>query len=238
MKDKIMRECRIQLPDLLAELLFPAGAAVLGIGFLAFISWRHPEESYVAIGSIMAVMMVVVLSLFAGTKKLINEFNRAVAFGQTRRDFLVFHSLIIYVFLLLELFLIRGWAEIENRIGAAWFSGKMDLDICSWLRPELLPVYALVLLGIRLFFMALLIRYMKMATVAILALWMLFVLGFPNMMDAVSEAPDSLLGVMGRGLLDILGGIPEKTGIVMLNTVGVLMVGGAVLLLRKQRVTA
>ncbi|MDO5422145.1 MAG: hypothetical protein Q4F41_00280 [Eubacteriales bacterium] len=238
MRKKIIEEARIVVQDSAAvSLLVLLITFAVGLGILRFVSWRDPESDYVAMGTLMGMMVVAALELFGGSRMLMNDFNRAVGFGRTRKSFLISRLVVEYGIYLGLFLVIRLWSEAETWIGGMWFRDGLAMDIRFWLGGLHLVLYPFLLLGIKTCCAGLLMRYFQMAQLFMTVLWCVAVIGLPQMMDAVEEAPNSVWGILGRGIVKVVGETTQAAGYLVMAAVGIVTLAAGVGMLRRQRVT-
>ena len=84
---------------------------------------------------------------------------------------------------------------------------------------------------------SLVMRFGQKAFWAVWAVWMLLCIGTPRIIDAAKDAPQSLFGMIGKGVLQILNVLPVDGWIIAGTAASLLCCIGSWLMLRRQQVT-
>lgn len=204
------------------------------LGFLAaMIMWivmrgvLREEAQYVPLGTVMALVLCGICILFSQIFQTKLLFNLEISMGSTRRTFFLSYLLVQalynagnYILLVLLVLLekkIRPFLVARNVA-----AGKKAELIWSWTIRYGFPAL-LVFTIISILFGTLWMYFGKVAGVILWTLWMALCLGAPNIADAVTDAPNSILGRIGLGIAGIVsffsGAIGIITGIIILAVV-------------------
>lgn len=195
------------------------------LGFLAaMVMWvvlrsvLREEAQYIPLGTIMALGLCGLCILFTQLFQIKLMFDLEISMGSTRRTFFLSYLLVQllynvgnYILMLLLILLEKKTRPflITQDIAV----GKKAEQIWSWtIRygfPALLVFTILsVLCG------TLLMYFGKIAGTILWVLWMAICLGGPNIADAITEAPNSVLGKIGLGIAGVMSFFSGITGVI------------------------
>lgn len=184
------------------------------LGFLAaMVMWLvlrgvlRKEAQYVPLGTIMALGLCGLCILFSQIFQTKLLFALEISMGSTRRIFFLSYLLvqalynagnyILLVFLILLEKKTRPFLVAHNVA-----AGKKAELICSW--------------TIRYGFPALLVFTIVSILFGTLWMyWMAFCLGGPNIADAITDAPNSILGKVGLGIAGMISFFSGATGMIV-----------------------
>lgn len=233
------RQNHVLWRDWAMEVGLIAGMGVFGIVLYQIILTlaKSARDAYVPLGTILAGFTATIFVFALIMTQFSIYFNIQISMGCTRKRFFVsffagslFWSLAGYVTVLLV-------CLAENALNGSLHPQipvKVNVFpyILRWGAPVMLLLTAVsVLLG------AVLLRFGRRAYWIMFALWMILCIGFPRVMEAVDEAPDSVFGKLGNGIIDFVLSVPAGTwGIVMAAAVAAGL-AGAYVLIRRQQVT-
>lgn len=204
------------------------------LGFLAaMIMWvvlrsgLREEAQYIPLGTIMALGLCGLCILFTQIFQIELMFNLEISMGSTRKTFFLSYLLVQalynagnYILLVLLVLLekkIRPFLTVQNTA-----VGKKSELIWSWtIQHGFLALLVFTIISI--LFGTLWMYFGKVAGVILWILWMTLCFGGPNIADAVTDAPNSILGRIGLGIADIVsffsGAVGIITGIIILAVV-------------------
>lgn len=196
------------------------------LGFLAaMIMWivmrgvLREEAQYVPLGTVMALVLCGICILFSQIFQTKLLFNLEISMGSTRRTFFLSYLLVQalynagnYILLVLLVLLekkIRPFLVARNVA-----AGKKAELIWSWTIRYGFPAL-LVFTIVSILFGTLWMYFGKVVGVILWTLWMAFCLGGPNIADAITDAPNSILGKVGLGIAGMISFFSGATGMIV-----------------------
>jgi len=185
----------------------------------------------------MGCTVVVMMGIFTSIVQLRLSFDMEVSMGCTRLRFFISHYIVNIVMNVLIVLMLMLLCTVEKEIYATVFPGiKEEADIMGGLVRLAVP---LALAGPALGGLggALVMRFGQKAFWAEWAVWMLLCVGGPRIIAAAEDAPQSLFGMIGKGVLQILNVLPVDGWIIGGTAVCLGCCAGSWLVLRKQQVT-
>lgn len=204
------------------------------LGFLvAMIMWivmrgvLREETQYVPLGTVMALGLCGLCILFSQIFQTKLLFALEISMGSTRRTFFLSYLLVQalynagnYILLVLLVLLEKKTSSFLAARNVV--AGKKAELIWSWTIRYGFPAL-LVFTIVSILFGTLWMYFGKVVGVILWTLWMVLCLGGPNIADAVTDAPNSILGRIGIGFAGIVsffsGAIGIITGIIILAVV-------------------
>lgn len=236
----LKRQCRVLWQDW----VFWGAGLIPEMGLFGFVLYQilfavaKDVGAYVPLGTVIAAFAAV---LFAGTLVITQlglYFNIEVSMGCLRSHFFFSYVLCAAVASLI------GWVYVllicmaENALNR-WLHPMQEVrvDILPYLLKWGMPAMILVIAA-ALLCGTLLIRFGRWMRILLLTVWIVLCIGFPQFMNAVEEAPDSIFGQIGSFLADLAAKVPAGMwGLAGLSfTIAAFAV--SYLLLRRQQVTA
>lgn len=198
MLQTIKKQIRLQQGDWLLGMGCAAVMWVVGILFMFVIRRTDPEETYVALGTMFAIIGSAGVGILIILFNLGLNFNTQISLGNRRTPFLVSY----YITWMLGFFVYFGILLLastgEELLYASIWSGVAveELDMRGILLRFGIPAsFLLPALGI--FCGTLILRYKRKAFWILWVLWMLGAVGIPNLMDAADDAAQSAMGQFG-----------------------------------------
>ena len=204
------------------------------LGFLAaMIMWvvmrsvLRQEAQYIPLGTIMALGLCGLGILFTQIFQIKLIFDLEISMGSTRRTFFLSYLLVQALYNVGNYILLVLLVLLEKKIRPFLIAqditvGKKAEFIWSWTIRYGFPAL-LVFTIVSILFGTLWMYFGKVAGVILWILWMALCLGGPNIADAVTDAPNSILGRIGLGIAGIAifftGMIGIITGIIILAVV-------------------
>ena len=204
------------------------------LGFLvAMILWGvmrsvfRQEAQYIPLGTIMALGLCGLGILFTQIFQIKLIFDLEISMGSTRRTFFLSYLLVQALYNVGNYILLVLLVLLEKKIRPFLIAqditvGKKAELIWSWTIRYGFPAL-LVFTIVSILFGTLLMYFGKVAGVILWILWMALCLGGPNIADAVTDAPNSILGRIGLGIAGISsffsGVVGIITGIIILAVV-------------------
>lgn len=235
----IKKQFAIQWRDWVLGYLCVLVVSMLGVLMANVVmQFGQEAESYVSLGAIMGCGMAVVYSGLWTMMQLGICFNQEISMGYTRSRFFVSFYTVNFVgnFLMVLLLLLIGLGE-NQLYHVLYPGGENEINLIPYLfRVGLPAAFALSmaagLCGV------LLMRYGRKAFWALWGLWMFGFLGIPYISDAVKDAPDSFLGMVGNAFTQWLKAVPGNVWIILAAVFSLLSFGITFLFIKKQQVTA
>lgn len=196
------------------------------LGFLAaMVMWLvlrgvlRKEAQYVPLGTIMALGLCGLCILFSQIFQTKLLFALEISMGSTRRIFFLSYLLVQalynagnYILLVLLILLekkTRPFLVVHNVT-----AGKKAELIWSWTIRYGFPAL-LVFTIVSILFGTLWMYFGKVVGVILWTLWMAFCLGGPNIADAITDAPNSILGKVGLGIAGMISFFSGATGMIV-----------------------
>lgn len=188
------------------------------------------------IGLIIGMMFILILNIFS----LPQYFNMAITMGKTRKHFVPARFLFMVVNSTLCLITVLGITLVENFMYPIFYPGTVcAFDMMELLfHPAALVGFLFGVPAITLVCGACTLKFGPKCTWVFWALWMLFCIGFPRMLDAVNAETDSIWKRMGEGFVNFVSDLTAVQVVIGMLIAGLVALGAAYALLRKQRVTA
>lgn len=235
----LKRQCRVLWQDW----TFLGAGLILGMAIFGFVLYQilyvvaKDVGAYVPLGTVLAAFSA---ALVAGTLVITQlglYFNIEVSMGCIRTHFFISYVLCAVAASL------AGWVCVLPVCVAEYaLNGllhplqEVKVDILPYLLKWGIPVMLLVVAA-ALLCGTLMIRFGKWMRILLLTLWIVLCVGFPQVVNAVEEAPDSVFGRIGgffTGLAaDIPAGMWGLAGAAFIIAAFI----GSYLLLRRQQVT-
>ena len=197
-------------------------------------------EDYGELGSLFALLIGVIALIFGGIYGTQTDFNMAISMGKIRKHFVPakYVVLVMETLMLIAIAALVGWVE-SVLYNAVYPTAVNELHVSAWLDYPLVIVgAALGIPAITMLFGTLLMIFGQKFFWVIWFLWMFGCIGFPRMVHAATESPESGVGRFANAVADLVTGLPVGA-----LTAGVSVIVAAIvvvdyILLRKQRVTA
>lgn len=195
------------------------------LGFLvAMILWGvmrsvlRQEAQYIPLGTIMALGLCGLCILFTQIFQIKLMFDLEISMGSTRRTFFLSYLLVQALYNAGNYILLALLVLLEKKIRSFLIAqdiavGKKAELIWSWTIRYGFPAL-LVFTIVSILFGTLWMYFGKVAGVILWILWMALCLGGPNIADAVTDAPDSILGRIGLGIAGISSFFTGTIGII------------------------
>ena len=196
------------------------------LGFLAaMVMWvalrnvLREEAQYIPLGTIMALGLCGLCILFTQLFQIKLMFDLEISMGSTRRTFFLsyllvqlFYNVGNYILMLLLVLLEKKTRPflITQDIAV----GKKAEQIWSWTIRYGFPAL-LVFTIISVLCGTFLMYFGKVAGTILWVLWMALCLGGPNISDAITEAPNSVLGKIGLGITGVMSFFSGITGMIV-----------------------
>lgn len=198
------------------------------------------EGEYATIGAMIGVIMGTILLFVLEILSMQQDFNLAISLGKTRKHYIPARFLFEVVNCGLCVATISVIGLIEHFLYSTFFPGTVcGFDMLELLlHPVFLIGFLFLLPAITLLGGACFLKFGAKCAWVFWALWMIFCIGFPRMINAIEEENDSLLRRMGMGFINFLEQLTPLKIAVGILIVGLAALAAAFGILRKQRVTA
>ena len=238
MLQTIKKQIRLQQGDWLLGVGCALVMCIMGMVFMVVMQRSDPDETYVALGTMFAMIGSAGVGTFIMLINLGVNFNTQISLGNRRTPFLISY----YITWLLGFFVYFGMLLListgEDAVYTLLWSGialEEELDMKGILLRFGIPAcFALPAFGT--FCGALLLRYKRKAFWILWVLWMFCAIGIPNLMDAADDAAQSMAGKFGLTIRNMTQLIFGRGFLVSAVVATVLSLAAAYLLLRRQQV--
>ena len=196
------------------------------LGFLAaMVMWLvlrgvlRKEAQYVPLGTVMALGLCGLCILFSQIFQTKLLFALEISMGSTRRIFFLSYLLVQALYnagnyILLVLLILLEKKTRPFLITQDIAVGKKAEQIWSWTIRYGFPAL-LIFTIISVLCGTLLMYFGKVAGTILWVLWMALCLGGPNIADAITEAPNSVLGKIGLGITGVMSFFSGATGMIV-----------------------
>lgn len=230
---------KMGLSGLLWTLAIIVGMWLFGMGMVAVLILVLKQDSYMIIGSCIAILVWFMVSILADSLTLEKQFSLAVGMGRTRKEFLVIRYIVQVINTVIGILVLIAAYKVEVILGKVCYQNLVcESDPVGALINIYMILPIIFLLPIISFFIGmLLIRFQKKAYWAI---WFICVIGAPFskiIIENLVKYPDSLLSRIVKGIGIIIQKIGEIGQMGILCIIGLLLVLVTYLVLKKQEVT-
>lgn len=238
MLQAVKRQLSVRKDDWLVGCLFTVMAYLAGgilLGILMFLV--KSADFYINLGSILAMVVGGIFFLITVVGSTISYFNLEISFGSTRKEFLVSHYIASFLHGISYVAMIFVLAILEQTLARSVLTDKaLVVDILPWI-PKAGGLIVTGIIVLSTLAAALIMRFGRLAGWSLWGVWMVLCIGYPRVMDAVKEAPNSVFGRIGRWFLWLAGQLPWYGWLALGAGAGLLCVFGTVWIIRKQQVT-
>lgn len=199
MLQTIKKQIWLQHGDWMLGMGCAAVMSVIGLLAMIVIQRTDPEETYLALGTMFAIIGSAGFGTLIILFNLGLNFNLQISLGNRRTLFLVSYYITwllgFFAYFVILLLASAGEDRLYVFLGSG-VSVEEALDMRGILLRFGIPAcFALPALGI--FCGALMLRYKRKAFWILWILWMLGAVGIPNLMDAADDAAQSTMGQFG-----------------------------------------
>lgn len=235
----IKRQLKVWYSDWFIMVLVILGCGVFGKVLFQIIALTDKEMmEHFPLATLLAAIGAVMFCGIMAAVQMPLSFNMEVSLGCTRKHFVgsFYAAMLVCSVICWAVVLVIG--VIENAMNAAMYpTWKSEFDMLPYVIKWGLPVLAAVAV-IGCFCGVLVMHFGKVAFWILWALWMIGCIGFPQISEAVEEAPDSMYGKLGAAVLGVVSKVPVSAWIVAGVTLVVVSVAGTWGFLRRQQVTS
>lgn len=232
---------QVGLGDMLSYSMISLGAGIVGIIIVMIVmAVIGTGEDYVTGGAILAIVIGNLLIVFGGVFSLQPDYNLAISLGKTRKYYVPAKYFLLVVQSLLCAVIAQIIGYIEDMIYPILYPNVgCEFSVSALFKsPAAIAGFVLLIPMVVMLFGALYMKFGMKFFWVFWTLWMFFCTGFPNMITAQKEDPDTLLGKMGTAFVDFFTQITNAQILVGLIVFGFVGMATAFLLLRRQSVTA
>lgn len=230
----IKKQVQVLWGDWLWEFVAVLIIWLIGFGILHLIMLED-ADSWLALGTLMAVIIEAMIALLTGAMSMGICFNLQVSMGCTRKRFYVSYYLANVIKDLLIVLLLLLLCATETQLCGWIYPGTAGkLDLFPWLLKLGVPA-ALAVPAVGSLCGAILLRFGRKGYWVLWFLWMFAFLGVPRIMDA----PDgTLFGELAGWITRVAQAVPAG-GWILAGAVGILLcIAVSWGMLKKQQVTA
>lgn len=225
--------------DIITGYVLLFGGYLLGIILMQII--LHTDKSvdtYFFIGTLCGIIGFCFYSLIVAATGFQQKFNIEISMGCTRRKFFLSYLTVSVLSNLLGVPLVLGLCRAENALYAFLYP-QMTLE------GEIDFLYYIVKIGFPAAFVftiagtfcgSMLLRFGRRAFWVFWAIWMVACIGGPQIHDAVTEAPNSLLGRLGGIMFRFVRTVPKNVWLMAAVISCILCLLISYLVVRKQQV--
>lgn len=240
MKKAMKKQLRLQRRDWLIGVPMILGGMLFGIAVMVFLVKMEgisEIKGYIPVGTLLGMIMCGVFCGLVMIGALPVNFNLQVSLGCTRKQFFVSYYLtwmlgvLVYYALLLALW--RAECLLYERL---WPALECGADFGGPMLRWGIPV-CVVFPIVGGFLGAMIMRFGRKAGIVLWVVWMVVCLGGPKVADAMEEAPDSVYGRIGTGILELCNTVPGGVWAAGILAVALLCLAGAYGIVRRQQVT-
>ncbi|MDO4323760.1 MAG: hypothetical protein Q4C61_14680 [Lachnospiraceae bacterium] len=239
MFETLKKQVRVLWSDWLWNLALLFGGGVIGFVTFQIVLWRNPGmESYLTLGTIVGGTMAVFFIVIMIMSSIGIYFNVEVSMGCARKHFFGSYFIVSLIECLLGMGCLILLCTAENAGNTILHPGmKNEIDFLPYLLKWSVPA-AVVLTVFSLLCGALMIRFGRKAYWILWAIWMAAVLGLPKITDAMSDAPDSVLGRLGNAVGAAVKAVPGTAWLPCMLAASAAGLAAAYVLLHRQQVTS
>lgn len=221
----MVRDLKLQRDTFLWMLAIMAAAFAVGVGMVLLMVLRGGEDTWFCMGTIYAMIVVVIFALLAGISGFGTEFRMCLSMGGTRKAFLVSYALRQALLLAAGYAIVRLLYAAECALYGGIFSGMENDAPFTFLKSVwCLPVLA----GLRLLFLflgSLTAKFGKKGMIVFWFLWLFCCLLLPRMFDSDDT---SALGAAANVVLAVILTVPPMVWAAFLGVTAAAMIAAIV----------
>lgn len=227
---------------LLFSLAAIAGGGLFGMIVVAGVVQFSDTDSYVVIGSLIALFIWLAVEVFAGALSFEKQFSMAVAMGRTRKETFLCLYIVQMVNIWIGIAALAGFNALETTIDRMLYPDLFcEFNMMDRLiTPRIIVIAGVLLPGVYVFLGMLLAKFQKKALWGIWVIWMVVSLLGSNIADAMADEPHGIFaGISGilRGIAGFVTGIGEYGQLALGLLFCLIMITIAGFALSKQEVT-
>lgn len=208
--------------------------------FIIYFASASQNNTFFTLGAIMGTNFCTITLFFAGILSLSILFNTAISMGMARKYYIPASFLTMVTYTAVQIVIIAVFNFVELSIYPLFFKGiTCETSLTVFLGNPLLLAGTIVGFPIIIFFLgALYMKFSNKIFGIICTLWMILCIFAPKIATDMRENPDSLTGRLGLFLTDIEHNLNPAGIVICIALLLGLFLVTAVLILRRQRVTA
>ena len=236
MVQPLKRQCRVLWRDWLALCV----GIVWGMGIFGFVLYQillvfaEDTGAYVPLGTILAAFTGAIFAATLTITQMGLYFNVEVSMGCIRKHFFLSYTVCVCAASLFAAGMVILFCMAENALnGALHPELPVKLEILPYLLRWSAPA-AILLVIATLFGGALILRFGRPARIALLTVWIIVCIGFPQMVNAAS---DSVLGRLANACIKAVSSVPAGAWGIIGVLFSIAALGSSYLFLRRQQVT-
>ena len=212
MWETIKKQFRVQRWDGMAGTLFAAAVGLLFVIVSVAARGILGEKSYIELGTVLAGICMGVFALVGTGLSFYTSFQIEVGLGSTRKHFFISFYLYSLILGLINGLLLLLFYEMEHGLYGVLYPGvASELEMMPFL-PVLVLYLAVVLPMLGISAAAAVMRFGKIAFWIMWAFWMLGFLVIPRFLGAAKDQPQSVYGILGKGLMGAAAVFPRRCG--------------------------
>lgn len=195
-------------------------------------------ESYFPLGTLIGGMVFCFYASITGAVGFRQYFNLEISMCCTRNNFFLSYLIVNLLNDLLGVLLVLALGKAEEMLYALIHPQMImdkEIDFLYYIGKYGVPA-AIILSVVGIFCGIMLLRFGQKAFWVLWAIWMLACLGGPRIHDAVTEAPNSLLGRLGMTMFRFICMVPGKVWAVLGVILCAVCLLISYLIVRKQQV--
>lgn len=227
---------------LLFSLVAIVASEIFGLLVVAGVVLFLDADSYIVLGSFIALFIWLAVEVFAGAISFEKQFSMAVAMGRTRKEMFICLYIVQMINIWIGLAVLSGVNLLETALDRMLYPDiACEFNLLErFISFRIMIMAAVFLPAIYMFLGMLLTRFQRKALWGIWVIWMAGSLLSSNIADAMSDEPHGIFaGISGilRGIAGFVTGIGQYGQFALVLLLCLLMVSGAGFVLRKQEVT-
>lgn len=227
--------------DMLGFSLFSLLGGIGGIVItLIIVAIEGSGEEYAQVGVFMALLIGVLVYLFAGIFGMANEFNLAISMGKTRKYF----GPAKYLMLVLGFLVMMAASALIDLVEDALYSAIYPGIVCEIYFSKILlqpmVIFSVTLIGamLVLLFGALILRFSNKVYIFVWGVWMVCSMSFSRIASSLHEEQPSVWGKIAKAIVTFAENVTAVQLVFLVLAVVAVGLAVAFGFLRKQRVTA
>lgn len=238
MIEALKKQLRVQREDWITGLVIVLAGALLGEVILQCVMrFSGEQDTYFELGTVFAGMMAVMYSAIMSLTMFGIYFNMEVSMGCTRKKFFLSFFGVNVLANLVYVAVVCLICGAENALCRACFPGMgNEVDFLPYIVKWGIPMAVLLPMVMNLCSVVLM-RCGAKARGILLVAWLVLCIGGPRISEAVEEAPDSIFGRIGKGIIWVARLLPGDAWIFLAGLIGLVCFGVSYRMVKRQQVT-
>lgn len=224
--------------ELSQSAMITAGTGLVGVAALFIVMLLIKPDTYIYLGSFIALFVAAMLYLLLGIFGFAADFNLAVSMGVTRKKFVLGYWVQCFLSAALMTGITVLFYLVERNMYHRVFKDAL-LDMND-LKGSTILIAALCIVvfapAIRILLGAFIMKFQRIGFWALWVVWMAFWLSYSKIIALIRQ-PDTLLHKLFYDLLDVIQKFPQAVLLVLGAGMVVILSSLAWLLIRRQTVT-